>query len=228
MGGQFDFGQLAEIKLAEVEQVVCLLCCFFFFFFFSFFFSFSFTFAFSFSSSSFSSYSSFSLCYVSVFCPQKPFPQTRTPSAGPPLRLSPLRWTSPTLDPRTVGTSPPLEPPLRWTPLRWTPPPFALSPLRFTRHEGRGAPPKFHEKTTPREGRKNENEGGRGKKMREILSLPPFRLPTLRAPTLRGPSGAPPFFLVWAPPYVVPKFNIPNWPKSKLAEVFGSSRVHDQ
>ena len=52
-----------------------------------------------------------------------------------------------------------------------------LRPWRFK------TPPKFHEKT-PRETQKERNGGGRGKKKREILGLPPFGAP---------PFGAPPF-----------------------------------
>ena len=52
-------------------------------------------------------------------------------------------------------------------------------------------PPKFHEKTPERE-EKNEFCGGRGKKKREILGLPPFGPPPF------GPHPSGPHW-IWAP-----------------------------
>ena len=75
---------------------------------------------------------------------------------------------------------------------------------------------KHHQKSTrrpPREGRKNENCGGRGKKSAK------FRAPTLRAPTLRGLTlRGPTFFCVWAPTLVAPLSMAPPWhtPDPKL------------
>ena len=73
-------------------------------------------------------------------------------------------------------------------------------------------PPKFHEKTPREREKKNEHEGGRGKKKREILgpSGPHPSGPTLRPPTLRPPTFqpltlqprtllAPTFSRFWAP-----------------------------
>ena len=48
-------------------------------------------------------------------------------------------------------------------------------------------PPKFYEKT-PRETQKERNDGGKGKKEREILGPPPLGAPPFGAP----PWGAPP------------------------------------
>ena len=77
--------------------------------------------------------------------------------------------------------------------------------------------------------RENENCGGRGKKKREILALPPVGPPTFSM------FGPPPF---GALPFVVQKFNVQKlaeveigrsrkWPKSKMAEV-DRARLEDR
>ena len=91
----------------------------------------------------------------------------------------------------------------------------------------RGSRLKHHQNSTrrpPREGEKNENCGGRGKKAR-TSGPPPFGASILRGLHLRGPPFGAPLFLSWGlhpsgpPLFVAPLQDIQNWPKSKLAEV---------
>ena len=79
---------------------------------------------------------------------------------------------------------------------------FFLCPTRPGRRGSAPAlktPPKFNEKT-PRETQKERNDGGKGKKKREILGLPPFGAPPFGAPLFLRlglhPLGPPPF---WGP-----------------------------
>ena len=108
------------------------------------------------------------------------------------------------------GPAPPLDLPSAGPALRWTCPPLArlnwgFGPpgLHTTTRElqtctfERPGRFKHHQNSTrglPRERRKNEICGGRGKKKREMLGPPPFGDPFLGASTLRAqPSGPPPF-----------------------------------
>ena len=71
-------------------------------------------------------------------------------------------------------------------------------------------PPKFHEKT-PRETQKERNGGGKGKKKREILGLPPFGAPPFGAhPSGAPPFGAPLFLGSGLPPLGAPPFGAPQ------------------
>ena len=186
--GQFDFGfgQLAEIELAEaeVEQMVFALFLLFFLVF-----SFCFCLSFAF----FCFFFVFFLILLFLFflfsfyvCPKNMNPEPRTPnpepSAGQPSAGQPS------------GGQPSAGQP---------------SAGPWASHDNPRTPNvhisgKHHQ----REGEKNDNCGGRGKKKREILGPPPF--------------GAPPF---GAPLFVVPKFNIQKFNIQKLAEVeIGRSR----
>ena len=100
--------------------------------------------------------------------------------------------------------------------------------LQTCTFEGSGASntTKIPRKGPTREGEKNKNCGGRGKKKREILGPPTVRGPTLGAPPLRGPtlagahpsgphpSGGPPFgaplFLGLAPNPLGPHHDAKN------------------
>ena len=123
--------------------------------------------------------------------------------------------------------SPP-DPPSAGPPFPWTAQNFALSFLspagartRQPENSKRAhfrAPalqttPKFHART-PRERKKKENCGGRGKKKREILGPPPFGAPPFgwAPPFWAPPFWAPPYWappLFWAPPFWAPPFWAP-------------------
>ena len=79
-------------------------------------------------------------------------------------------------------------------------------------------PPKFHERT-PREGKKNENCGGRREKKARNFVPPPFGAPPFGAPPFGPPPFGAPLFLVLAPhplgphhdTHQIPKQIVQNW-----------------
>ena len=93
---------------------------------------------------------------------------------------------------------------------------FGVLPLNFGGvFEGRD--PQNFTKGPHRERRKKENCGGRGKKKREILGLPPFWAPPFWAPPFwfgPHPERPPPFGTSQFGPHPPPT----RWPKAALAK----------